>query len=184
MKEFLGISHDLCLALESKNQDILNAMALVSTTKRLIQRMKESGWENLLKEVILFCEKHEVNVPDMNALYIPRRGRCLPNVEYISIESHCHVNLFIATVDTQLQEINSRFNENTMELLTLSGALDPRENFKFLNIDHICELAIRFYPEDFMEQEKIHLRIQAEHYKLDVPQHSKLKSLSTILELC
>ncbi|XP_061358437.1 uncharacterized protein LOC133302645 [Gastrolobium bilobum] len=184
MRDLLEISHDLCQALECISQDILNAMTLVSTTKNLIQRMKEFRWEDLLKEVISFCEKHEVNVPDMNARYAPGRGLCHSDVEYVSIEHHYRVNLFIATIDTQLQEINSRFNENTVELLTLSAALDPRDNYKLLNVDHICELVTRFYPEDFTEQEKLHLRIQAEEYGLDVPQHSRLKHLLAISELC
>ena len=74
MKEILAITHELCHALQCKNQDILNAMSLVSATKSLIQKMRESEWECFLKEVISFCEKHEVNVPDMIAMYIPRRG--------------------------------------------------------------------------------------------------------------
>ena len=45
-------------------------------------------------------------------------------------------------------------------------------------------MATKFYPEDFTEQEKLHLRIQAQHYELDVPFHSELKDLSTISELC
>ena len=108
----------------------------------------------------------------MNDLYVPGRGQCRPNVEYVSIEHHYHINLFMATIDTQLQEMNSRFNKNTVDLLTLSATLDPRDNYKLLNVDHICELATRFYPDDFTEQERIHLRIQAQHYELDVPQQS------------
>ncbi|XP_072081065.1 uncharacterized protein [Arachis hypogaea] len=106
-------SHDLCQVLQRKNQDILNALTLVSTTKTLIQRMRESSWEAFIKEVILFCEKHEVEVPDMNALHIPRRGRTRKIVDQISVEHHYHVNLFLAVIDTQLQELNGGFNDIT-----------------------------------------------------------------------
>ncbi|QHO54136.1 Zinc finger MYM-type protein [Arachis hypogaea] len=184
MRNILEVSHDLCQALQRKNQDILNALTLVSTTKTLIQRMRESSWEAFIKEVILFCEKHEVEVPDMNALHIPRRGRTHKIVDQISVEHHYRVNLFLAVIDTQLQEFNGRFNDNMVELLTLSSTLDPRDNYKFSSVNKVCELVERFYPGDFSDQEKFHIRMQAQHYELDVPNHVELTNLCTISELC
>ncbi|XP_057755436.1 uncharacterized protein LOC130974584 [Arachis stenosperma] len=137
MRNILEVSHDLCQALQRKNQDILNALTLVSTTKTLIQRIRESSWEAFIKEVILFCEKHEVEVPDMNALHIPRRGRTRKIVDQISVEHHYRVNLFLAVINTQLQEINGRFNDNMVELLTLSSTLDPRENYKLFSVNKV-----------------------------------------------
>ncbi|XP_073045949.1 uncharacterized protein [Primulina eburnea] len=58
----------------------------------------------------------------------------------------------------QLEELNSRFSDETLELLILSSALDPKDNFKWFNIDKICTLAEKYYPEDFTEQEMHHLR--------------------------
>ncbi|XP_025685295.1 uncharacterized protein [Arachis hypogaea] len=184
MRNILEVSHDLCQALQQKNQDILNALTLVSTTKTLIQRMRESSWEAFIKEVILFCEKHEVEVPDMNALHIPRRGRTRKIVDQISVEHHYRVNLFLAVIDTQLQELNGRFNDNMVELLTLSSTLDPRDNYKFFSVNKVFELVERFYPGDFSDQEKFHIRMQAQHYELDVPNHVELTNLCTISELC
>ncbi|XP_016165282.1 zinc finger MYM-type protein 1-like [Arachis ipaensis] len=184
MRNILEVSHDLCQALQRKNQDILNALTLVSTTKTLIQRMRESSWEAFIKEVILFCEKHEVEVPDMNALHIPRRGQTRKIVDQISVEHHYCVNLFLAIIDTQLQELNGRFNDNMVELLTLSSTLDPRDNYKFFSVNKVCELVERFYPGDFSDQEKFHIRMQAQHYELDVPNHIELTNLCTISELC
>ncbi|KAK9733108.1 hypothetical protein RND81_04G044000 [Saponaria officinalis] len=48
MIQILGITNDLCQALQRKSQDILNAMHLVSNTKILIQKLRDDGWENLL----------------------------------------------------------------------------------------------------------------------------------------
>ncbi|XP_016173902.1 zinc finger MYM-type protein 1-like [Arachis ipaensis] len=184
MRNILEVSHDLCQTLQRKNQDILNALTLVSTTKTLIQRIRESSWEAFIKEVILFCEKHEVEVPDMNALHIPRRGRTRKIVDQISAEHHYRVNLFLAVIDTQLQEFNGRFNDNMVELLTLSSTLDPRDNYKFFSVNKVCELVERFYPGDFSDQEKFHIRMQAQHYELDVLNHAELTNLCTISELC
>ena len=43
MNKFLGISDMLCQALQMKFQDILNALYLVSTTKILLQKLRENG---------------------------------------------------------------------------------------------------------------------------------------------
>ncbi|XP_073064114.1 uncharacterized protein [Primulina eburnea] len=57
-----------------------------------------------------------------------------------------------------MEELNSRFSDETVELLILSFALDPKDNFKWFKIDKICTLAEKCYPEDFTEQEMHHLR--------------------------
>ncbi|XP_074300140.1 uncharacterized protein LOC141631355 [Silene latifolia] len=54
MIQSLGITNDLCKALQRKAQDILNDMHLVSNTKILIQKLRDDGWENLLQQVLLF----------------------------------------------------------------------------------------------------------------------------------
>jgi hypothetical protein len=66
----------------------------------------------------------------------------------------------------------------------LSTALDPRNSYKLFNVEDICLLVDKFYPQDFSDQEKIHLRLQLQHYELDVPNHPKLKSMSSIADLC
>ncbi|XP_074282867.1 uncharacterized protein LOC141607415 [Silene latifolia] len=43
MIQILGITNDLCQALQRKSQDILNAMHLVSNTKILIQKLRDDG---------------------------------------------------------------------------------------------------------------------------------------------
>ena len=67
MKEIMGITNVLCQALQQHSQDLLNAMHLVSTTKSLIQKLRDNEWEPLLARVISFCEQHEIDIPYMNA---------------------------------------------------------------------------------------------------------------------
>ena len=57
----------------------------------------------------------------------------------------------MATIDYQLQELNSRFNDNTIELLALSMALDPRNRYKSFNSDDICKFVDKFYSRDLTE---------------------------------
>jgi len=47
-----------------------------------------------------------------------------------------------------------------MELLTLSNALVLKDAYKAFNIEDICTLMNKYYPLDFIEQEKISLKFQ------------------------
>ncbi|XP_042471469.1 uncharacterized protein LOC122053481 [Zingiber officinale] len=87
----------------------------------------------------------------------------------------------LIAIDFILMELNTLFNESSMELLSLSSALDPKNSFKSINIDDICKLAMKFYPEDFTNQDIIALKYELVHYKLDVIQNLKA---STLVELC
>ncbi|XP_017625042.1 uncharacterized protein LOC108468683 [Gossypium arboreum] len=151
--EVLGITDNLCQALQRRSQDILNAMSLVL-------RMKD------LKNVISFCETWELDFPNMNAQYIVGRSR--NKKEDVTVEYHYRMDIFFATIDTQLQELKSKFNENVVELLTLSIALDPKEFFKLFAIDKICILVNKFNPEDFSQQEKESPAYELKHYELDI----------------
>ncbi|TYH12926.1 hypothetical protein ES288_A06G105000v1 [Gossypium darwinii] len=145
--EVLGITDNLCQALQRHSQDILNAMSL----------------NELLKNVISFCETSELDFPDMNAQYIVGHSR---------------------NKKEDLQEFKSRFNKNVVELLTLTTALDPKEFFKLFDIDKICILVNKFYSEEFSQQEKERLPYELKHYELDVCKHLDLRKIPTLSELC
>lgn len=80
--------------------------------------------------------------------------------------------------------MKNAFGEQPVELLILSIALSPKEAYKSFKIDDICKLVEKFYPRDFNEQEKLCLKFQFEHYKIDVPKHSNFQNMSTLFELC
>ena len=69
MKELMGVTDLLCKKLQHKSQDIVNAMDDVATTKRLIQNLRDHGWDRLINDVTIFCNKHEIIVPNMTELY-------------------------------------------------------------------------------------------------------------------
>ncbi|KAL1289943.1 hypothetical protein AAHE18_20G094200 [Arachis hypogaea] len=176
----LGITNVLCQALQQQSQDILNAMPIVSTSKLLLQQLRDGGWCNFLANVKDFCEKHEIEVPNMSAQYVFGRGRS--RQPSVTVEHHYRIDVFLAIIDSQIQELNSRFNEQTIELLTLSCALDPKDNFKSFNIEEISKLAEKFYPLDFSSNELNILKSQLQHYQHDIPNH--LKGIGTLSELC
>ncbi|KAL7150065.1 hypothetical protein ABFS83_05G083300 [Erythranthe nasuta] len=186
MKEIMGVTYVLCQALQQRSQDILNAMHLVSTTKHLLQKLRDSGWDTFLRDVNSFCESNEVEMPDMNSAYKVGRGNSIhqPGDTNITIEHHFHFDFFMNTIDTQLKELNCRFNEQTLELLTLSSALDPSDSYKSFKVDDICTLVDKYYLADFTEQERMLLKFQLNHYHLDMTKHEDLCHLSTLIAQC
>jgi len=102
----------------------------------------------------------------------------------VIVYQNYHYDIFNSTIDFQLEELNSRFNDGIMKLLVLSSALEPKNNFKSFKVDAIYKLAEKFYLEDFNEQEMYYLRSQLEHYQIDVIHHESFQNMSTISELC
>jgi len=154
MKETMQITDHLCQELQSKSQDILSVMHLVSSTKTCIQQYKDDKLDDLLTIVKSFCEKRNIDVPNMNARYVERRGRDRHQQADFTIEQHYRVDIFCASIYSQLQELNRRFSEHAVELLILSSALDPRAARESFRINDIFQLVNKFYSQDFTDLEK------------------------------
>ncbi|KAG2703961.1 hypothetical protein I3760_06G161100 [Carya illinoinensis] len=116
--------------------------------------LRNEGWENLFENVVSFSKKFDIDIPELSSRYI--QGR----------------------------ELDNRFGEETTKLLTLSSALDPKDEYKSFNIDDICCLAEEYYPLDFSENEKINLRFQLKHFEVDVLSNPKFQDLRYIADLC
>jgi hypothetical protein len=169
MKEIMGITDVLSQVLQQKSQDILNVIHSVPITKKLIQKLRDDGWDNLLENIVSFSKKSEINILDLSAHYIQGRGRNQKNhITEFTVERHYHFDIFNTTIDFQLQELDNRFGEKVMKLLTLCSGLNPKDAYKSFKIDDICILAEKYYPFDFFEQEKINLRYQLRYFECDV----------------
>jgi hypothetical protein len=83
----------VCCARHSKRKsiDILNAVNSVSTTKVLLGELRNNGWEPLLKEVKLFCGKHEIDIPDLNKKYV------FPQIIYSFVKLYLFINQSISS---------------------------------------------------------------------------------------
>ncbi|XP_028077241.1 uncharacterized protein LOC114279217 [Camellia sinensis] len=144
MRDIMGTIDDLCQALQRKSHDILNAIHLVSTTKELTQKYRKDGWILLLENVQLFCEKYDIDNPDMSARYTSGRCCSCHQRDHITIENHFRVDIFTIICDSHLQELNNRFREDVMELLILSFALDPRDDYSSFKLKIYASLKINF----------------------------------------
>ncbi|PWA61978.1 hypothetical protein CTI12_AA361770 [Artemisia annua] len=103
-----------------------------------IQKAGDTRWSSHFKSICSCCD-------------------CLSHhkKDDVTVERHYRVDVFIVAIDSQLQELNNRFNESVSELLLLSVTMDPRKSF---NADDIC--------------------------KLELDNDPRLKNISSLSELC
>ena len=111
------------------------------------------------------------------------KARSCNQQDIVTIEYHYRVNIFYATIDSQLQELNYRFNEDAMELLRLSSALEPWEALKSFRSSELCLLVKNFYLQDFTDYDKQVLENELYHFEHNVVQDPKFKKLKNLSEL-
>jgi hypothetical protein len=87
-------------------------------------------------------------------------------------------------LDSQLNELNLKFNEKVMDLLSISVNLIPKNGFISFNAREICKMVEKYYPADFTNQDIIGLEHQLNHFALDASGSEDLKNLSTLTALC
>ncbi|XP_050379451.1 uncharacterized protein LOC126796761 [Argentina anserina] len=62
----------------------------------------------------------------------------------------CEHNIIVPDLSTPYKkELESRFPDQSLELLNLSSTFDPHDNFQAFKPEDVCSLALRFYPMDF-----------------------------------
>ncbi|XP_010678274.2 uncharacterized protein LOC104893834 [Beta vulgaris subsp. vulgaris] len=122
--DILGITNELSLALQREDQDIVNAMHLVETSKKRLQLLRDDEFEELLEKVYQYCYGHDIDIPKMDDIYVTP-GRSKRRAPQISFAHHYRVEVFYAIIDLQLQELNTRFNEINTELLLYVACLSP-----------------------------------------------------------
>ncbi|CAD6220837.1 unnamed protein product [Miscanthus lutarioriparius] len=134
-------------ALQRKDQDIVEAMHLITDVKDSLQDMRENGWEPLFKKVKTFCEKNEIEVPDMGK-EINVRGTSRRRKQKVTNMHYYHVEIFLVAIDAILTELNHWFSEISLELLVCMAAFNPRNSFSNFDMDKLVRLA-EIYAEDF-----------------------------------
>jgi hypothetical protein len=71
MLVILGYTNVLSQSLQTRDQDIVNAMTLIKVAKDKMQAMRSHGWEAFLAKVTLFCNKYGIQVPFPSDNYVP-----------------------------------------------------------------------------------------------------------------
>ena len=62
MVAIFGITKELNMALQKRDQDIVNAMTLVHVTMRHLQKIRDDGWDSHMNKVTSFCVKHDIEI--------------------------------------------------------------------------------------------------------------------------
>jgi hypothetical protein len=134
--------------------------------------------------VIEFCVEHDVDIPDMEATYILRDGRARRQPDHFTTERYLRMEIYRATIDSQLTELNIRFNEKVMDLLSVSVTLIPRHGFASFSAKEICKMVEKYYPADFTQQESYGLELQLNRFVVDAKNSEELRKPATIASLC
>jgi hypothetical protein len=76
MFTILIATNTLSLALQWKDQDIVNAMSCVKSTRSHLVALRENGWDSVLCDVHAFCEKHDIVMLAMEDAHVnPKKKR-------------------------------------------------------------------------------------------------------------
>lgn len=180
MRRILEITNDLSKSLQQKDQDIVNAMHLVKMCKQRFQELRDGGWDNLLAEVCLFCNKNDIDVPDMNYKFVaPCRSR---NEEEITNRHHYQAELFYVVIDMQVNELENCFSEVGIDLLLCIACLNPNNSFSAFDKMSLLRLA-RFYESDFSTIDVLALDDELDLYYLDMRTNIDFSGLKGIADL-
>ncbi|XP_022871553.1 uncharacterized protein LOC111390706 [Olea europaea var. sylvestris] len=179
MRKILEISNELSKALQRKDQDIVNAMRLVQLCKARLQTMRDDEWDSFFGMVCSFCEAHEINVLNMDDMFVTlgrSRRDTVTNLHYF------RVKMFYAIIDMQLQELNDRFSEVNSELLLCVACLCPNNSFVAFDKNKVIRLC-QYYLADFDATDILELDDQLDTYIFDMRTHEDFGELQDLNDL-
>nr|XP_043615991.1 zinc finger MYM-type protein 1-like [Erigeron canadensis] len=133
MSHILGITDVLSRALQRKDQDILEVVSMVNSTKRKLQEYRLNGFERLLEKVSLFCVKHGIKLLKMDEIYVNKRCQRdnITNRHYYEFKS------FNTILDLIIIEFDDRFSEASTKLLDNMAALNPCASFSNFDVSKL-----------------------------------------------
>ena len=180
MFHILGSANTLSQALQQKDQDILNAMSCVKSTRNDLQQLRDNGWESLLEKVYSFCEEHDIPKLNMHDEYVNRHNtRKRTNITNLH---HYQIECLNTVIDWQLREFDDRFNEVNSALLIHMASFNPKNSFAAFNLESLLKLA-EFYPEDFDSSKLMDLGHELRIYIDNVRADQRFANLDGIADL-
>ncbi|KDO38015.1 hypothetical protein CISIN_1g048383mg, partial [Citrus sinensis] len=96
--------------------------------KTLLKFIQSFDFDSLFGQVSTFCNKHDIDVLDMDDLFLIT-GRSRRKAREITNLHRYQVELFYVVLYMHLQELNNCFNESNMELLIGLACLCPNDSF-------------------------------------------------------
>ncbi|XP_021808080.1 uncharacterized protein LOC110751856 [Prunus avium] len=168
-----GASNMLQLALVAASKDVAPIWLFFSTLNSIINLITASPK----------CHGELQSTQEIDIAHMVDTGERETVVETL-IKNGASNSIRGEATNYQWEELNSRFREGAMELLSLSSALDPSNGFKSFKIDDMCKFAEKFYPQDFTVNELRLLRCQLELFEFEATTErafSAMKHVKTVL---
>jgi hypothetical protein len=135
-----------------------------------MQQMRSHDWGNFLKKVTSFCITHGVKVPAMDGAYVPYgKSARYARARNQTNDDHFRREVYIGVIDQISQELDNRFDEINMELLSCMTSFSPSHSFASFDAQKVRRLA-KFYPNDFSNNNLLQLELQLDNYIDDVQQ--------------
>ncbi|XP_057250623.1 uncharacterized protein LOC104908187 [Beta vulgaris subsp. vulgaris] len=183
MVSIFGITNALNVALQKRDQDIVNAMAMVDVTKINLQKMRDEGWDSHMEKVTSFMSKYDIEIPNMEERYhVPGRRMFRGKSPQVTNLHHFRVEVFLSVIDLQLQELENRFPEISKELLVCMSCFNPTNRFSSFDKTKLIQLA-KFYPNEFSSTEMIFFDWSLENFIVDVRGDERFWNLKSLHEL-
>ena len=104
--------------------------------------------ESILSKGHFVCNKHGVQVPAMEGNYVPF-GRSRQFVQNQTNNDHFRREVYIGVINKISQELDSRFDEVNMELLSCMSALNPSNSFASFDAQRYADL-LNSTPKTFL----------------------------------
>ncbi|XP_008677907.1 uncharacterized protein [Zea mays] len=177
----LGYTNDLSVCLQRREQDIIDAISLVNVAKRRMQQLMLDGWDQFLQRITSFCNKYDIQVPAMDGNYKPY-GRSSRFVHNQTNDDHFRREVYIVVIDQISLELDSRFSEANMELLSCMSALDPSNSFASFDAHKVRKLA-DFYPNDMSSTDLLKLDLQLDNYIDGIREDDIFKDITNLVDL-
>ena len=155
----LRYTNELSECLQRRDQDILNAILLVNVAKKRMQELRSDSWNNFLEKVTSFCDKHGVEVLAMDGDYVrygklARKARARKQTK----DDYFRREVYIGVIEQISQELDNRFDEINMELLSCMLAFSPSKSFASFDTQKLHRLA-EFYPKEFSNNKLLKLEL-------------------------
>jgi hypothetical protein len=100
-----------------------------------------------LGEVFSFCMKHYINISNIEDRFIlQEKSAC--KAPHITHFHQYKVDIFCAIIDTQLQELNGRFDEINSKFLFCVACLNSKYSFQSFGKEKLVKFT-SFYPKEF-----------------------------------
>lgn len=117
--------------------------------------MRNDGWEGMFTTVVDFCIKHDIELPDMDEMHVPRGSKSKHRVQVDGISNEDYYqSVMYAVIDLLRVELDDRFSETSTMLLIGMGCFDPTNSFSNFDKGKILEMA-HLYPDGFDSESKI-----------------------------